>query len=90
MNHTRIPSPYQPKLNPHEVQLAIGFIKQTFQKALAQRLNLFRVSAPLFVDPAAGINDNLSGTERPVRFDIPAIDSGGKSCILSRNGSASR
>ncbi len=76
MNHTRIPSPYQPKLNPHEVQLAIGFIKQTFQKALAQRLNLFRVSAPLFVDPAAGINDNLSGTERPVRFDIPAIDSG--------------
>ena len=76
MNHTRIPSPYQPKLNPHEVQLAIGFIKQTFQDALSKRLNLFRVSAPLFVDPFAGINDNLSGTERPVRFDVPSIENG--------------
>ena len=76
MNQIQIPLHYKPKLNPHEVQLAIGYIKQTFQKALSQRLNLFRVSAPLFVDPCAGINDNLSGTERPVRFDVPSIENG--------------
>ena len=39
---------------------------------LAQTLNLKRVSAPLFVDPASGLNDDLNGVERPVSFDIPA------------------
>ena len=41
-----------------------------FQKTLSDRLNLLRVSAPLFVDPSSGLNDNLNGVERPVTFDI--------------------
>ena len=41
-----------------------------FQNLLALRLNLSRVSAPLFVDPLSGLNDNLNGIERPVTFDI--------------------
>ena len=41
-----------------------------FQNLLAERLNLLRVSAPLFVDPKSGLNDNLNGVERPVAFDI--------------------
>ena len=83
MNQVRIPAGYTPKLDPHQVQLAIGFIKNEFQAALSKRLNLWRVSAPLFVDPAAGINDNLSGVERPVFFDIPAIGSTGGEIVHS-------
>ena len=68
---TVIPAGYSAKLNLYDTQNAISLIKDTFQNALAAVLNLKRVSAPLFVDPAAGLNDNLSGVERPVRFDIP-------------------
>ena len=46
------------------------FISYFFQNLLSQRLNLSRVSAPLFVDPDSGLNDNLNGVERPVTFDI--------------------
>ncbi len=45
-------------------------VKDFFQNLLAERLNLLRVSAPLFVDPQSGLNDNLNGVERPVAFDI--------------------
>ena len=69
---TTIPAGYQSKLGLYETQSAISLIKSTFQDALAAVLNLKRVSAPLFVDPADGLNDNLNGYERPVRFDIPA------------------
>lgn len=71
---TKIPSGYQSKLGLYETQSAISLIKSTFQDALAAVLNLKRVSAPLFVDPANGLNDNLNGYERPVRFDIPAAN----------------
>ena len=63
---------YRPRLNLYETQSAIGFIKQTFQFELSRRLHLMRATAPLFVDPATGLNDNLSGVERPVSFEIPA------------------
>ena len=67
-----IPSGYEPKLSLYETQAAISLIKRTFQDHLAMALNLKRVSAPLFVDPATGLNDDLNGVERPVSFDIPA------------------
>ena len=72
MNHTVIPAGYEPALSLYETQAAISLIKRTFQDHLAQALNLKRVSAPLFVDPASGLNDDLNGVERPVSFDIPA------------------
>ena len=64
---------YRPRLNLYETQSAIGFIKQTFQFELSRRLHLMRATAPLFVDPATGLNDDLSGVERPVSFDIPGV-----------------
>ena len=68
-----VPSTYSAQLDLHETQIAIKRIKDYFQLRLAERLNLLRVSAPLFVDPASGLNDNLNGVERPVSFDIPAL-----------------
>ena len=65
-----IPDAYHSALNLHETQVAIKTVKDFFQNLLAQRLNLLRVSAPLFVDPASGLNDNLNGVERPVSFGI--------------------
>ncbi|MBR5192407.1 MAG: aspartate--ammonia ligase [Clostridia bacterium] len=53
-----------------ETEVAIKFIKDTFEKELAKALKLTRVSAPLFVFPESGLNDNLNGFERAVRFDI--------------------
>jgi len=69
-----IPEGYQPKLAVYETQRAIEFIKQSFQKNLCAALNLKRVSAPLFVRADTGLNDNLNGIERPVSFDISAIE----------------
>ncbi len=54
----------------HDTQVAIKTVKDFFQNLLSERLNLQRVSAPLFVDPASGLNDNLNGVERPVTFGI--------------------
>ncbi len=65
-----LPKNYTSELNLYETQIAIKTVKDFFQSLLAERLNLLRVSAPLFVDPASGLNDNLNGVERPVRFDI--------------------
>ena len=66
---------YTSVLSLYDTQKAIGFIKQTFQQNLSERLSLSRVTAPLFVDPSTGLNDDLNGVERPVSFDIPAIPS---------------
>ena len=65
-----IPKDYHSELNLHDTQVAIKTVKDFFQNLLSQRLNLSRVSAPLFVDPDSGLNDNLNGVERPVTFDI--------------------
>jgi len=58
----------------YETQTAIGVIHRTFEDNLAHALHIKRVSAPLFVDPKTGLNDNLSGVERPVEFDIKDTD----------------
>ncbi len=68
-----IPDGYKPSLDAYDTQRAIAFIKNTFQDEFASILNLKRVSAPLFVTEESGLNDNLSGVERPVSFDVPAI-----------------
>ena len=65
-----IPEGYEAALNTRETEVAIKKVKDFFEKALAANLNLTRVSAPLFVDPQSGLNDNLNGVERPVEFDI--------------------
>lgn len=70
MDQLIIPKDYQSALDLHDTQYAIKTVKDFFQNLLAQRLNLTRVSAPLFVDPKSGLNDNLNGFERPVTFDI--------------------
>ena len=73
MNNTVIPAGYKPLLNNYDTQRAISCIKSTFQKEFSEALNLKRVSAPLFVTEDSGLNDNLSGVERAVSFDIPAV-----------------
>ena len=73
MNKIFIPNGYKPMLNEYETQRAIAYIKQTFQDEFSRALNLKRVSAPLFVTEESGLNDNLSGIERPVSFDVPAV-----------------
>ena len=73
MKKSYIPEGYTPSLDAYDTQRAISFIKNTFQEEFSSLLNLKRVSAPLFVTEASGLNDNLSGVERPVSFDVPAI-----------------
>lgn len=70
MSHTVIPRDYKPVLNLYETQVAIGRLRTIFQEKLSANLNLKRVSAPLFVDPQTGLNDDLNGVERAVSFDI--------------------
>ena len=74
MRNLTIPDHYESALSLHETQVAIKTVKDCFQNLLAERLNLLRVSAPLFVTPESGLNDNLNGVERPVSFDIPDQD----------------
>lgn len=74
MANFNIPRDYTSELNLYETQVAIKTVKDFFQTLLAERLHLLRVSAPLFVDPASGMNDNLNGVERPVTFDIKYQD----------------
>ncbi len=62
--------PYTSQLSVYDTQKAIGALKRIFEDNLSSALNLTRVSAPLFVEPNTGINDDLNGTERPVEFDI--------------------
>ncbi len=78
MSKTIIPKGYKSSLNLFDTQVAIGKLKRIFEDNLAQALNLKRVSAPLFVDPEMGINDNLNGVERPVTFDIPEVGRNGE------------
>lgn len=70
MNGFIIPNNYHSSLDLHDTQIAIKAVKDFFQGSIAEGLHLSRVSAPLFVDPLSGLNDNLNGVERPVNFDI--------------------
>jgi len=74
MEHLVIPANYRSELNLYETQEAISTIKTFFQQALSEQLTLLRVTAPLFVTPESGLNDNLNGIERPVDFDIKEQD----------------
>lgn len=70
MENLIIPKDYHSALNLYDTQIGIKTVKDFFQNLLAERLNLLRVSAPLFVEPSSGLNDNLNGVERPVVFGI--------------------
>lgn len=70
MKNLILPQGYHPPMNIRETEVAIKDVKDYFERALANALNLTRVSAPLFVRPETGLNDNLNGVERPVRFGV--------------------
>ncbi|MCQ2499543.1 MAG: aspartate--ammonia ligase [Lachnospiraceae bacterium] len=70
MSKISIPEGYKSALNLKETQIAIKKVKDFFQAQITAELNLHRVTAPLFVDPKSGLNDNLNGVERPVAFGI--------------------
>jgi aspartate--ammonia ligase len=70
MSEIKIPENYKPALGLKETQIAIKQVKDFFQSQLSAELNLHRVTAPLFVTPESGLNDNLNGVERPVKFGI--------------------
>ena len=74
MAHLILPENYDALIDLMESQRAIKKIKDYFQQELAYGLNLRRVSAPLFVDPSTGLNDNLNGVERRVSFTLKDID----------------
>lgn len=74
MSTITIPEGYQPALNLKETQIGIKKVKDFFQRELSAQLNLKRVSAPLFVSPDSGLNDNLNGVERPVSFGVKEQD----------------
>ena len=69
-----IPEGYKSPQTIRETEIAIKEVKDYFERALADALNLTRVSAPLFVEPESGLNDNLNGVERPVTFGIKELD----------------
>ncbi len=71
---SHIPEGYKSLLSIYDTQKAISLLKRLFEDRLAALLNLYRVSAPLFVEQNSGINDNLNGYERPVDFDILRSD----------------
>jgi len=69
-----IPKGYKSSLNIKETEIAIKKVKDFFESELSKALKLTRVSAPLFICPETGMNDNLNGVERPVSFDIKDIE----------------
>ena len=72
-----VPKNYEKLLGVRETELAIKFVKDTFEKTFAEVMSLERISAPMFVETGEGLNDDLNGVERPVRFDMA-----GKSCMV--------
>ena len=74
MDQLIIPESYLPALTVIETENAIKLLKDTFEHELSNELNIARVSAPLYLRPETGLNDNLNGVERPVTFDVKGID----------------
>ena len=70
MSNKILPEIYHPIFTGIEAQIAIKLIKDTFERKLAEKLNLIRVSAPLMVPSDTGVNDMLNGYERPVEFEV--------------------
>jgi aspartate--ammonia ligase len=73
MKNLMKPEGYKSSLNIRMTEVAIKQTKDFFENELAKELNLTRVSAPLFVKPETGLNDNLNGVERPVSFDVKGV-----------------
>ena len=90
MNRITIPTGYRPVLDEYDTQRAIEHIKRTFQREFAAALNLKRVSAPLFVTGASGLNDNLNGVERPLPLMCPHSTPRRRWYIRLQSGSAWR
>ena len=80
MSKIIIPANYKPVLNLYDTQRAIGTVKRLFADTLCATLNLYRVSAPLFLEASTGLNDDLNGVERKVTFDIK--DSGTEAQVV--------
>ena len=74
MGNLILPKGYKPNLTLRETQRAIKLLKDTFQVKLGRALNLDRVTAPVIVTKASGINDDLNGIERKVEFDMKNIE----------------
>ncbi|MGX8691692.1 MAG: aspartate--ammonia ligase, partial [Eubacteriales bacterium] len=72
------PEGYQSKLSQRETQYAIKTVKDTFQFKLSKALNLDRVTAPLMVTEASGLNDDLNGVERKVTFTMKNMEGEGQ------------
>ena len=70
MEQIKIPDGYHSDLNLHDTQVAIKTVKDFFQQTLSQKLNLLRVSAPIFVSPYPCLNYNFNVLELPVSLDI--------------------
>ena len=73
---------YKPTLSMRDTQKAIKIVRDTFEDNLAERLNLERISAPLFVTRKSGINDDLNGVERAVSFDVKEMQEAGDVVIV--------
>lgn len=71
MSKTYIPAGYRPTMTLYDTQDAIALIKRNFQDSLARALRLKRVTAPLFVVPESGLNDNLNGVEPACALRYP-------------------
>ena len=69
-----IPEGYSSPLDYKATEIAVKRVKDFFEKQLLTELNLRRVSAPLFVSPSTGLNDNLNGVERPVSFGVKCMN----------------
>ncbi len=74
MGNLILPKGYKSNLTLRETQRAIKLLKDTFQVKLGRALNLDRVTAPVIVTKASGINDDLNGIERKVEFDMKNIE----------------
>ena len=70
-----VPEGYKSKMSVRETEKAIKFVKDAFQRNLIKNFGFERVSAPLFVKSKTGVNDDLNGVERAVKFDI--LEQGG-------------
>ena len=70
MSKVTIPEGYCSFLTLRQTEYAIKKVKDFFERDLATQLNLIRVSAPLFLAPESGLNDDLNGVERPVSFEL--------------------
>lgn len=68
-----VPEGYKSALSVRETEKAIKLIRDTFEKELSHALNLERISAPLFVKSKSGLNDDLNGVERAIRFDVKGL-----------------